>query len=568
VVIAALTAALVYALLSGRSAPDETVSLTSHPLTSEAGVEYAGSWSPDGSFFAYSHCANGPLDIFIRSTTGGEPVRLVESPADDNMPAWSPDNRWIAFVSGRGGVTGIYIVPPLGGTEQLLVETGLEPLGDEASAALGSCPWSPDGERLVFSRKGDGRIAVWIFDLTTGAERQLTHPDAGSSDGAAVWSYDGASAAFMRRSSDGYSVWVVPAAGGEPRRIAAEDVGETGIGWSPDGEHLVYGTQLEGGARNLWSVNISSGARRQLTFGTLDIGSVAVGRDGRILYSDFSHQTDLYLQSLDGGEPRRLTFHTRSNFGARISPEGERVAYHSDRTGNDEIWMLDLATGKDRQLTDHEAGDFEPDWSPDGRRLAFASDRTGSSRIWLVEAAGGAARPLSDRDGAWLPRWSPDGATIGYLASSEEGTALWLAPVGGGAARKLLEGVSDFCWYRDARRVIYTPYDMATEIRVIDLETGRDELLFDGPHLEVAVDPNGRALTYCAAVSHFNMNLQVLWLEEDADGLPRATGPPEALTAGEGLWHVHNGGWAPDGRSVVYTRDTDTGNVHVLEGAF
>jgi hypothetical protein len=115
--------------------------------------------------------------------------------------------------------------------------------------------------------------------------------------------------------------------------------------------------------------------------------------------------------------------------------------------------------------------------------------------------------------------------------------------------------------------VIYTPEDAVTEIRAIDLETGREVLLVDGPHIEIAVDPNGRALTYCAAVSHFNMNLQVLWLEEGADGLPRATRPPEPITAGDGLWHVHNGGWSPDGLSVVYTRDTDTGDVYMLEGA-
>lgn len=92
----------------------------------------------------------------------------------------------------------------------------------------------------------------------------------------------------------------------------------------------------------------------------------------------------------------------------------------------------------------------------------------------------------------------------------------------------------------------------------------------EGRPREVEVDPNGRGLTYCAAESHYDMTLKLLALTEDADGLPRAVGEVEveALAAGEGLWHVDNGGWTPDGRSVVYTRDTDTGDVFVMEGAF
>ncbi len=35
---------------------------------------------------------------------------------------------------------------------------------------------------------------------------------------------------------------------------------------------------------------------------------------------------------------------------------------------------------------------------------------------------------------------------------------------------------------------------------------------------------------------------------------------------GKGIWHVHNGGWSPDGKSLVYTRDTDQSDIYVIEG--
>ena len=50
----------------------------------------------------------------------------------------------------------------------------------------------------------------------------------------------------------------------------------------------------------------------------------------------------------------------------------------------------------------------------------------------------------------------------------------------------------------------------------------------------------------------------------DPDGLPRAMGEPEYVARSQGTWHVHNGGWSPDSKSLVYTRDTDHGDIYEL----
>ena len=50
-------------------------------------------------------------------------------------------------------------------------------------------------------------------------------------------------------------------------------------------------------------------------------------------------------------------------------------------------------------------------------------------------------------------------------------------------------------------------------------------------------------------------------------GLPSRLGEPVQLTDGQGRWHIHNGGWSPDGKEAVYTRDTDTGNIYVIDRA-
>ncbi len=558
-------AALVYfAFFRGTpSAPE--LAVTTLPMTSLVGFEMAGSWSPDGSFFAYSHSA-GSMDVFIVSSAGGDPVCVVENPADDLLPRWSPDNRWIAFTSNREQKCSIYLVPPLGGGVQKLVDIGISPMDGAIYSTLGSFPWSPDGRTLYFTRRDEeSRMAIWKIDLATRTEERLTDPPRGHNDFAAAVSFSGAQVAFCRSDLAHSTLFVMPAGGGELQPVWEEEVASLLVCWSPDGRSLIYGS---GG---LWAVEVATGRRRQLT--TVDsFGGPVMARDGRILYETFSHQTDLFTQNLDGTEEERLTSHTHDNFGARFSPDGRRVAYSSTRTGNAKIWLLDLESRIERQLTQREGDDGFPDWSPDGREIVFTSNEGGKTSLWVVAAEGGAARKLTDALPAmWRLRWSPDGKWIGFVANSEAGRALFAIPSQGGEVRKLLDDVSSYNWYGDSRRIIYTPItdEAAQELRAVDLDSGEEELLLETSHAEVELAFDGSALSYVSSLSHYNMNLHILRLERPgANRLPRAAGPVEMITHGEGRWHVHNGGWSPDGRRVIFTRDTDAGDVYVLDGAF
>jgi Tol biopolymer transport system component len=547
--------------------PTGTATPLPSPLTRSAGLEYAGSWSPDGSFFAYTSTATGPLDIYVRSAAGGDPVHLVQSPWDDFAPAWSPDNRWIAFLSSRDGSTGLYLIPPLGGAIRRLADVHMDALTN-SWMGLGATPWSPDGGRLVFARAGmTDDAGLWIIDLASGTETRLTRPAPDELDGVASWSPDGQQICFARVRGEAMTLCVVPAAGGTPRPVIGDRSTETMASWSPDSESLVF-VANRNGIQNIWSVEVASGKVRRLTSGSIAVNGAVVGRNGDILFNDFSHQTDLYLADIDGTEDRRLTFHTQSNFSARISPGNDRVAYDSNRTGNREIWVLDLDSGRERQITDHPGDDWSPDWSPDGERVLFLSDRSGVTQLWEMDVRGGAARQFGDFQGVRQARWSPDGEGVGVLCLSDEGPVLWLMDAGGDSSRKVLTGALDFDWYRDAGHVVYTPRDAFDEIRVRDLETSRESVLLDAPHYEMAMAPDGSALSYCAGTSHFTMHLARLPLEAAADGMPHPAGTPEALTTGTERWHVHNGGWSPDARRVVYTRDTDAGDIFVLEGVF
>ncbi len=94
----------------------------------------------------------------------------------------------------------------------------------------------------------------------------------------------------------------------------------------------------------------------------------------------------------------------------RFTTDAEADLYRAD------IWLLD-AQGRERRVTAHDEADYAPAWSPDGQWLAFLSNRDGSSQVYALHARGGDARKLSDiAGGVSAFDWSPDGSRIAVLA--------------------------------------------------------------------------------------------------------------------------------------------------------
>jgi eukaryotic-like serine/threonine-protein kinase len=106
-----------------------------------------------------------------------------------------------------------------------------------------------------------------------------------------------------------------------------------------------------------------------------------------------------------------------------------------------------------RPLT-YSGSDFSPSASPDGNTIAFASERDGRRRIWVKQLSGGNEVALtsgSDDD----PRFSPDGSSILFTRSEGSSTTLYRVPLLGGEPRKLVENASDGAWAPDSRRIVF-----------------------------------------------------------------------------------------------------------------
>lgn len=186
----------------------------------------------------------------------------------------------------------------------------------------------------------------------------------------------------------------------------------------------------------------------------------------------------IFLRSKEGD--RLLTSEFKSAEAPAWSPDGRKIAFHSNDEGHFDIYVMDVASGKSQRLTTDESNDRHPDWSPDGKTIAFVSDRrkpNSAGDVYLMNADGSNIRRLTEEiDGTAFPAWSPDGKQIAFSAShSPDTTALirgtkpgksgigqsdiYIAGADGSRVRKLTDGhaVALYpAWSPDGKQLVFS----------------------------------------------------------------------------------------------------------------
>jgi TolB protein len=176
--------------------------------------------------------------------------------------------------------------------------------------------------------------------------------------------------------------------------------------------------------------------------------------------SDRSGNNDIFLMDPDGANVSRLTATPDNEMVPSWAPSGRQIAYIRVSDQQTTLWVMSADGSNPRQLAD-SARAYRPAWSPDSHRLAFVSDRDGNLEIYTVAATGGTPERLTrDPSDDYAPSWSPDGGWIAFVSTRQGGSSLYLMRLDGSSLVRLTHTASDTepYWSPDGRAIAFVSF--------------------------------------------------------------------------------------------------------------
>jgi hypothetical protein len=319
--------------------------------------------------------------IHLMGADGTGRVRLtggkfaVEEGGGDSDPAWAPDGSTLAFVRGfetRSGEASsrIHLINTASGqTRQLAVP------GDVFSPS-----WSPDG-RIAFVRAFEDATALVVVNADGGAERELLRVKSGGDAFnflyEPAWSPDGTRIAYTITSLDRRryfrpALYVMDVQTGVSRLLAHD---ASAAAWSPDSTRIAFASVRD--------------------------------RNGKRCYEQCTYMGELYLMDADGSDPVRLTRNRGDDRSPAWAPDGQRIAFTSDRNllqpGGQEIYTVAPDGSCLTWVTNGSPGSGDPAWR--GSVGATAAPSCGViRRVPRVEVRAPSPRELRGDAVYWLGR--------------------------------------------------------------------------------------------------------------------------------------------------------------------
>jgi tricorn protease len=431
---------------------------TARRLTAHPGMEVFPKFSPDGTRIAFTGQYGGDEQVYVMPADGGAPRQLTFYPTagplperwgyDNQVYGWTPDGKSVLFRSTRDAhshtYSRLYTVPAAGGAATALL-----------MPVAGAGHYSPDGKRIVYSpvwrdfrseKRYSGGWAndLYIFDLEHPSIVQVTNNPRADRD--PMWI--GSAIYFNSDRGGTFNLYRYDVATRETRQVtrytdwdvrwpSADADGQ--IVFELDGELRLYDTRSDRDRALAITVPVDDTTHRRETvnaadtFESLSLSPVG-GRFAVVA------RGDVFTVPLEHGVTRNLTHSSNAHEReAAWSSDGKRLAYISDRSGEEELYIQiqDGSAAPEAVTSGSKGRYYMPRWSGDDQRIALA-DQTG--RLYVVDLATRRRTEVAKDpfDLALDYQWSPDGAYLAYTLDGTNGySGVYVWSVADGRSRRI-----------------------------------------------------------------------------------------------------------------------------------
>ena len=315
-------------------------------------------------------------------------------------PALSSDGRLIAFLSNGAETRGEVFIDlwladaRTGKRIRRLIESTTNPNFEELRLLYSQSAFSNDGRTLAFTAQRKGKDVLYLLDIASGKIRDLDLPIDGATS--PVWSPDDRQLAFSGTRGGISDLFIVDINGKNLRQLTNDEYGDLQPAWSPDGQRIAFASD-RGPDTDL---NVLQLGKWQISVYDLRTGAIEV----------LPNQGGLNLNPV-------------------WSPDGQQLAFISDRTGIQNVFLFDFSNREHFQITNVLGGisaitEYSPalTWARQADKMAFAYYERGDYTVWTVD------NPRSRR-------------TVAYRQANTERVAV-VNPVDTAASRRVLDSLT------------------------------------------------------------------------------------------------------------------------------
>ena len=215
-----------------------------------------------------------------------------------------------------------------------------------------------------------------------------------------------------------------------------------GPNWGPYGNNIFYTSYLQG-FPDIYHLDVTRGSRKKIaSYGGLNTGAV-ISPDGKTMALILSKDgnPELYVQSLAGGVPKRLTQTLRTTEASPSwSPDGNHIVYVSDQSGTPQLYLIGRNGGRPQRISRRGSENVAPDWGPNGL-ITCSSREARRYHIAIIHPTTGETRYLpTDSADYEDPSWAPDGRHIVATRTQNYQSSLYLLDTANDPPVALLSG--------------------------------------------------------------------------------------------------------------------------------